>query len=91
MQTIDAKDVRARLKDILDQISDGEEFVITKYGKPVALMTKAAPIAKISSQQTATATIEVSKPKPWKVLGQEAKDKQKRVDELLNQMRKGQK
>ena len=85
MQTIDAKTARARLTDLLDEVTDGEEFVITKYGKPIALLTR----PRQADEPPALAGVAPA-PRPSAPPSQaEAKVQQERRDELLRRINRG--
>lgn len=46
MITVGAFEAKTHLSKLLDQVAAGEEVTITKHGKPVARLVKAAPTAK---------------------------------------------
>ena len=46
MITVGAFEAKTHLSRLLDQVAAGEEVTITKHGKPVARLVKAAPVAK---------------------------------------------
>lgn len=46
MITVGAFEAKTHLSRLLDQVAAGEEVTITKHGKPVARLVKAAPAAK---------------------------------------------
>ena len=41
-QTVGAREAEAHLSEILDRVEHGEEFVITRDGKPIARLTRAS-------------------------------------------------
>lgn len=41
-------DAKAKLSEILDKVSQGEEITITRHGKPVAKVVGIAPLTKRS-------------------------------------------
>ena len=41
MTAIDVREAKARLQTLLDRVSRGERFVITKHGRPVAELVPA--------------------------------------------------
>ncbi|MFL1484791.1 type II toxin-antitoxin system Phd/YefM family antitoxin [Marinobacter sp. LN3S78] len=43
MQTLSAPKVRQNLHRLLDALASGEEFVITRCGKPIARLTEDLP------------------------------------------------
>lgn len=43
MQTINVRETRERLSNILDAVAAGEEIVILRHGKPAARLTAALP------------------------------------------------
>ena len=43
MITVGAFEAKTHLSRLLDQVAAGEEVTITKHGKPVARLVKAAP------------------------------------------------
>ena len=40
MTTVTVSEARASLPDLLNRVADGEEVVITRHGKPVAIVVK---------------------------------------------------
>jgi prevent-host-death family protein len=48
MTKVRASDARARLSSLLDQVAKGEEFVITRFGRPVARLT---PLRDVSLER----------------------------------------
>lgn len=50
-QTLSIKDTRVKLAEIINQVAiAGDEFVITKFGQPKAMIV---PISKAKAQKTA--------------------------------------
>ncbi|PLW83733.1 type II toxin-antitoxin system prevent-host-death family antitoxin [Kineobactrum sediminis] len=43
MQTINVRETRERLSNLLDAVAAGEEVLILRYGKPAARLTAALP------------------------------------------------
>ena len=43
MESIGAYEAKTHLPQLLDRVAKGEEFTITKHGKPVARLTAAEP------------------------------------------------
>ncbi|WP_092013177.1 type II toxin-antitoxin system Phd/YefM family antitoxin [Marinobacter daqiaonensis] len=43
MQTINVRETRERLSNLLDAVAAGEEVVILRHGKPAARLTAASP------------------------------------------------
>ena len=43
MQTINVRETREKLSDLLDAVAAGEEIVILRHGKPAARLTAAYP------------------------------------------------
>jgi prevent-host-death family protein len=39
MKTVQLHEAKARLSELIEEATKGEEFVITRYGKPVATLT----------------------------------------------------
>lgn len=47
MKTVQLHEAKARLSELIDETTRGEEFVITRYGKPVArLVGETTPQAR---------------------------------------------
>lgn len=47
MKTIQLHEAKARLSELIDETTRGEEFLITRYGKPVArLVGQGTPAAR---------------------------------------------
>jgi prevent-host-death family protein len=46
MKTIGAFDAKTHLSELLEKVADGESFVITKRGKPVASLSPVASTAR---------------------------------------------
>jgi prevent-host-death family protein len=47
MKTVQLHEAKARLSELIDEATKGEEFVITRYGKPVArLVGESLPKAR---------------------------------------------
>lgn len=43
MKMVQLHEAKARLSELIDEAMKGEEFVITRYGKPVATLVGRAP------------------------------------------------
>jgi len=43
MRTVNVAEAKAHLSEILDKVEAGEEVVITRHGKPVALVRQVTP------------------------------------------------
>lgn len=43
MQTINVRETREKLSNLLDAVASGEEIVILRHGKPAARLTAAQP------------------------------------------------
>jgi prevent-host-death family protein len=48
MTKVRASDARARFSSLLDRVAKGEEFVITRFGRPVARLT---PLRDVSLER----------------------------------------
>ncbi len=39
MKTLNLHEVKAQLSELIEQVSSGEEIIISRYGKPIAKLT----------------------------------------------------
>ena len=53
MKAVSAREANQGFSDLLSQVEAGEEVMITKHGKPVALMTPYRPPALTPARQAA--------------------------------------
>jgi prevent-host-death family protein len=44
MESVGSFEAKTRLPQLLERVAQGEEFIITKHGKPVARLVPAAPV-----------------------------------------------
>ena len=62
MREIALNEAKAKLSGLLDQVADGEEFVITRHGKAVARLTPMQPVFdRAKARQAAKALLEARK------------------------------
>jgi prevent-host-death family protein len=58
MQTIGAFDAKTHFSQIIEQVLTGEEFTVTKHGKPVA---RIVPIAAVADETMAQHRLQVAR------------------------------
>lgn len=73
MRHVGAFEAKNTLGDLLDQVEQGEEIVITRHGKPVARLAPCAPETDREGAKAAIARIrarasEVGASIPWETL-----------------------
>jgi prevent-host-death family protein len=61
MQTVGAYEAKTNLSALLDKVSEGESFTITRHGIPVAVLTQSARFAHVNVEQTIAAITEQRK------------------------------
>ena len=83
IEQIPSSDINRRLKEILEGVSEGKAFVVTRYGKNVATIGP-PPNALISTEGTEE---EHQQARKMVIEGSPPKSAQNARDELLNRIR----
>ncbi|MFH0924631.1 MAG: type II toxin-antitoxin system prevent-host-death family antitoxin [bacterium] len=80
MHTIGAYDAKTHLSEILDKVTEGEKYVITKHGVPVAQIIPMLPSGKVDPVLTIQ---KIKNFRKGKTLGK------LKIKEMINEGRRG--
>lgn len=93
-EQIDIAQARKRFSELSRRASEGEIFVVTRYGKPMARITPPDGVwtpTELTQMDTPTASTPDRRPEQEPLVvrgGETAAERQRRVDEILRGARK---